>query len=447
MKFHLYRYVGCPALLLALGLGPVPAGGGQSEPNPPAEGTLGVPDRDIAYSGLLAPAWKQTWDLARQLVRERKLGEARIQYQLLLEKKPGVDEARWEYTTILIEQEHWDEAGRQLEQLLEHDPENGKYVLALARVSLMTGNYDRALSLYGQFYERNPDSPRAVKALHGLVTVLERQKRPEMVLPLVEQLMLREPENGALQLKAARLALELDKVERARNLLQPLRHREPDNPEVISLLARAADRLGLVEEAALWYQVLVGLEPENRQANRWLLKYYHDLNRPAMELRHVETLLKGSPDDAPLLERAGVLNMELGQTGRALDYFHFAQMLDPDSERLAGEKKKAEEKLARELVALVENRGADMLWADLDRITSDRVGVYRAMAELLQAQGKEEELIAVLRILYLEDGLTTAECCELARLLQDRSQGPVPGCCETAANRPADGLESQNKTP
>ncbi|WP_457574613.1 tetratricopeptide repeat protein [Desulfolithobacter sp.] len=447
MKFRLYRYVGCTTLTLALLFGPGPAGGGQSEPNSPAAGTLGVPERDIAYPGLLAPAWKQTWDLARQLVRERKLGEARIQYQLLLEKKPGVDEARWEYATILIEQKHWDEAGPQLEQLLEHDPENEKYVLALARVSLMTGNYDRALSLYGQFYERNPDSPKAVKALHGLVTVLERQKRPEMVLPLVEQLMLREPGNSALQLKAARLALELDKVERARNLLQTLRHREPDNPEVIGLLARAADRLGLVGEAALWYQVLVGLDPENRQANRWLLTYYHDLNRPAMELRHVEILLKGSPDDAVLLERAGVLNMELGQTGRALDYFHFAQMLDPDNERLAGEKKKAEKKLARELVALVENRGADMLWADLDRITSDRVGVYRAMAELLQAQGKQVELIAVLRILFLENGLTMAECCELTRLLQDRGQGPLPGCCDTAVNSPADGLESQNKAP
>ncbi|WP_456384620.1 tetratricopeptide repeat protein [Desulfolithobacter sp.] len=446
MKPHLYKYFSSTVLLFFL-LGPVQADDGKSGAVLPSEGALGVPERDIAYPDLLAPAWKQTWDLARQLVRDRKLDEARIQYQLLLGKKPGVDEARWEYTTILIEQKHWDEAGRQLEQLLEHDPENGKYVLALARVSLMTGNYDRALSLYGQFYERNPDSPRAVNALHGLVTVLERQKRPEMVLPLVEQLMLREPQNRALQLKAARLALELDKVERARNLLQTLRVKEPYNPEVIGLLAKAADRLGLVGEAALWYQVLVGLEPENQEANRWLLKYYHALNQPAMELRHVEALLKGNPEDVSLLERAGMLNMELGQTGRALDYFYFSQILDPDNELLAGEKKKAEEKLARELVALVENRGADMLWDDLDRITSDRIGVYRAMARLLQAQGKQEEQIAVLRILFLENGLTADECCLLARLLQDRGQGTPPDCCQPAANSPGKDLERKDNTP
>jgi len=105
-----------------------------------------VPARNIKYDESLSPDWKMTWDLARRLYQEKKYKEALVQYEILLGRKENVCEARWEYTSILLLLERWEQACEQLDQLLTVEPENKKYLFAQGNASLQCGRIDRAAS-------------------------------------------------------------------------------------------------------------------------------------------------------------------------------------------------------------------------------------------------------------------------------------------------------------
>ncbi len=389
----------------------------------PAAEVVAVPDHDVqCENNKLAPDWKLIWDQARQLAREKKYREALVQYELLFGRKENIDEARWEYTTILLHLERWRQAETQLEMLTAHEPDNKSYLFALAQVSLSMGNVERAVKLYGQLYGQTPGSPEAVPALEGLIRALERQGQDEALLPLVEQLILRKPDDLNLQKKLARLSIKLNRTGKAGDLLQKLRQSSPNDPEVLLLSARLQEKLGHVRQAAAFWRRLVVLEPGNREGRRRLMLYYRSRGNGAMELKQIEALLSKRPDDTGLLDRGAKLNMELGRADRALEYYDCSLALKPDDKAIVRMMHEARKTLARDLLALVENNGSRMLWQDLVKVTADRPGVYRAIAGLLREQGKVAELIDVLTIIHQEDPADKQAGGELADLLEKQGR-------------------------
>lgn len=414
----------------------------------PAAESVAVPDHDVQYeNNKLAPDWKLIWDQARQLAREKKYREALVQYELLFGRKENIDEARWEYTTILIHLERWRRAETQLDMLTAHDPDNKKYLLALAQVSLALGNVERAVKLYGQLYGQAPDSPEAVPALAGLIRALERQGQDEALLPLIEQLILRKPDDLNLQKKLARLSIKLNRTGKAGDMLQKLRQSSPDDPEVLLLSARLQKKLGHAQQAAAFWRRLVALEPENQEGRRQLMLYYRDWGNGPMELKQIEALLKKNPGDTGLLDRGAELNMELGRADRALEYYDCSLALKPDDKAIVRMRYEARKVLARDLLALVENNGSRMLWQDLVKVTADRLGVYRAIADLLREQGKVAELIDVLTIIHQEDPRDKRAGVELVGLLEKQGRVNEVRLLRKEMNRVGTINKSKGKTP
>ncbi|GBE13160.1 tetratricopeptide repeat protein [bacterium BMS3Bbin14] len=414
----------------------------------PATESVAVPDHDVqCENNKLAPDWKLIWDQARQLAREKKYREALVQYELLFGRKENIDEARWEYTTILIHLERWRHAETQLDMLTAHNPDNKNYLLALAQVSLAMGNVERAVKLYGQLYGQAPDSPEAVPALEGLIRALERQGQDEALLPLIEQLILRKPNDLNLQKKLARLSLKLNRTGKAGDMLQKLRQIAPNDPEVLLLSARLQKKLGHVQQAAVFWRRLVALEPGNQEGRRQLMLYYRDWGNGSMELKQIEALLKNNPGDIGLLDRGAELNMELGRADRALEYYDCSLALKPDDKAIVRMRHEAQKVLARDFLALVENNGSRMLWHDLVKVTADRPGVYRAIADLLREQGKVAELIDVLTIIHQEDPGDKQAGVELADLLEKQGRVNEARLLRKEMNRAGKINKSEKKKP
>ncbi len=360
-----------------------------------------VPDRDVQYAAnSKVPQWKIDWDQARALYRSGKIGQALVQYELLLQRKSTVDEARWEYTGLLIQEKRWQQAGSELDTLLAREPDNRKYLLARARVSLEEGFAKQAVKQYGQLYDGSPSSDDALEALTGLVAALDKMGNREAQLPLLEQLLLRKPGDLSLVKQIGTLALEIGHPEKARDVLQKPLEDNPDDVELLRLTAQALDGLGDRDKSAEYWQRIITLNADDIQACQWLASYYQQQGDADTALFYIEHQLKKDPANVDLILQAAVLQDKTGHPGRALDYLSLYLDLVPNDQRVLLERTRIRKELATNLITFVQNKKAQQLWQDLRRITGDREGVYQQMAEWLRQHGKKEELTDVLLVLY-----------------------------------------------
>jgi len=394
-----FRFI-CLLFILACSQSVVVAGAGVSDKPELLPPQMSVPDRDIQYSGNESlPQWKIDWDQARSLCRKGKIGQALVQYELLLQEKSTVDEARWEYTSLLVREKRWQQAGKELETLLVHDPGNRKYLLARAGVSLQEGHAEQAIKQYGQLYEGHPAGADALEALTGLIAALDRQGNKEAQLPLLEQLLLRKPGDLALLKKTGRLALDLGRAKKARDLLERPFKEHPDDVDLLRLLARAERRLHDPGQEACYYQQLVALLPDDAEANASLATYYQGQGNSAMALVHVRRQLKNNPGNTDLILQAARLYRRMKRLGRALDYYALYLEVVPENQDVLQEREQVRGELASNLLPLVANNKVTRIWQDVEEMTGDCAGVFQRLADLCRQQGKQVERREILLLL------------------------------------------------
>ncbi len=383
---------------------------------------LSAPDREIRYEETLSPDWKNNWDLARELYRQQKFREALVQYEFLLAEKENIDEARWEYVTLLLHLERWRQAGEQLEKLIGNEPDKRDYRLAIARVQFETGKFESALRIYEHLYQSAPDDSSSVPVLKGLIRTLKEKQRDAEIIPYLEQLITYEPDEPELQLELATIAIEQGLLPKANKTLAHLEYSRPDDSAVLFLYAQLHEKLGNTDAAAGYWQQLVSSNHDNMEAHYQLHRYYQDKENWAMSLKHVEIMLKITPSDPALLEAAAELNLRMDRIDKALEYYDYTLVIQPTNKIILQKKKEAQLKLAEDLVVLVENNGSHQLWQDLVNVTSDRPGVYRQIANLLRLKGENEELIEVLTLICLEDPHDDKTLNELTVMLKNRGR-------------------------
>lgn len=394
----------------------------KAAPVPAAPAAQEVPARDVRYEETQSPEWKANWDLARKLYREKKYREALVQYELLLSQKESVDEARWEYATLLLRQERWQHAGEQIEKLLANDPDNLEYLFAMAEVDMKTARIEDAIGRYQRLYIITAREQENIKALEGLIAALEAREMRREVQFYLEKLIALQPERSDLRLKLAGLALADGRFKVTGEILDRLEKDHPADLQVLRLQAALQRQLGNREAEACYHQKIIAVEPENTAAHAMLQQYYYDRQNWAMSLKHLEFLLKQTPQAPATLETAAELNVRLGRLDRALEYYDYLLTLNPANKDILEKKRKAQHELAGDLVVLVENDGSQMLWQDLVKVTSDRSGVYREIAGLLRASNNTDELIEVLTLICQEDPKDEQALSELADLLRQKGR-------------------------
>jgi len=397
---------------------------GAGEKNNSIKAESSVPDRDVQYAeNSKLPRWKVDWDQARALYRRGKVGQALVQYELLLQRKSTLDEARWEYACLLIQEKRWQQAANELDFLLARAPDKRSYLLARAKVSLEEGFAEQAVKQYGQLYEGGPSGDDALEALTGLVAALDKMGNRKAQLPLLEQLLLRKPGDLSLLKQIGKLALELGQPEKTREILSKPLEDNPDDVELLRLVAQAVEDLGDRDETVVYRQRIAVLVDDDIQTCQWLALYYQQEGDFDKALFYVERQLKIDPGAADLILRAARLYDKTGHPGRALDYFSLYLDLVPDDQIVLAERDRIRRELAINLVTFIEKKRARQLWQDLRSITSDREGVYLQLAQWFRQHGEKTELTEVLLILYRQHPDDRQLYQELVPLME--SQGRV----------------------
>jgi tetratricopeptide (TPR) repeat protein len=111
--------------------------------------------------------------LARIGIARKVFDDAELLLGALLELAPGYRAARREYAEVLVELHKYPEARRQIERLLEEDPDNAPHYRGLyATTAVGLGEHERAVSLYRELLTGTPaDADLHLSIAHALKTL------------------------------------------------------------------------------------------------------------------------------------------------------------------------------------------------------------------------------------------------------------------------------------
>lgn len=362
-----------------------------------------TPDREIVpVDAPDTPLWKSYWDAGRDLARQGKYVIAAEYYKELILRKPQIEEAKWEYCKVLFKLEEFDVAAPLLESLIEANPYQDDYIAMAGHVALQKGEYNRAANYLGQVYTRKPEGEQGVNALEGLVEALQQLGKAENAFILMEQLRQRSPKNTILLHKLAKSAYQQGLVEKSTDYYELLLEKSEEDEELLKEIAEMLSTAGKKQSAAMVWRRLLVIDPENIRYHKKMIAFYLDAGQKKEALPHILSVLKNDRYFEPslLLTTARIYVAELGRSDKALRYYERYLRLVPTDKAAAQELQKARITVAGNLVVIVENDGAEMLWKDLQKVTENRLALFNLMADNLQKADNSQSLIKLLEIIF-----------------------------------------------
>ena len=341
------------------------------------------------------------WDDGRAHTRNQQYEKAIPYYLEVLKQKPNIEEVKWELCRVYMETKQYDEASLLLDSLLEINGNRIEYLLAAGNISLLTQKENQAVLYFGQALEQDPGGKFYLESLEGLIEAMIRQGKRQLAIPLMEQLYQSGGATPELLLNLAQSSSEAGNLEKANFYYQELISKYRISPPVMRQAAYVLEQLEEYDSAAALWERYLG-EVADIYLRQKLADYYLAEMKYQEALPHLIILLdRGINREEYLLQVGNIYLLTLGRADKALGYFERYASEFPEGEDVSTEIENIRLILANNLLSIVENNGVWTLWTDLAKITPDRVGIYRAMADLLEALGKNKELLEVLQIIHI----------------------------------------------
>ncbi len=363
-----------------------------------------APEKDIIILGEepQEPAWKSMWDQGRFHARNQQFEKAIPFYQDVLRQKPNIEEVKWELCRVYMETENFDQASLLLDSLLEVNGDRIEYLLTAGELALLTNKENQAAVYFGQALELDPGGKFYSQALQGLIDSLIRQGKRELAIPLMEQLFQSGGESPTLLLDLAEFLSQAGDLSKASYYYQELINKYRITHQVLFQASQVFEQIDEMETAAALWERYLGEGQESLLLRQKLAEYYLSQSRYQQALPHLIILLDHNINREEYLLQVGkIYLLTLGRADKALRYYENYTSEFPEGEDVASQIENIRLILANNLLSIVENDGVWILWNDLAKITPDRVGIYLAMADLLEALGKTEELMEVLQIITI----------------------------------------------
>ncbi len=369
----------------------LPLTGYAAEPSAPPSGKQVVPARTIQLKEDKDVAWKALWDQGRELVRNGRLAEAVPVYEALLVMREGLEAARWELVTILLQLKREEGALPHLELLVEAAPRNLQYLLALAEASRGQGNGARAVELYKKVLQREPDN---LLALRGAASALLAQQKKAEAATMLEALLQREPARLALREELANLYYEMGAYDRARAHFTVLARENQADPAILLKTAQAYDKSGLESQAVEYWQRLART-PQSAEAKERLTAYYLKGGKADEALVYLLPLFEKEPSSPRLLKRLGQIYFSLSRLPEALAYFERYISIKPEDKEVLRQVIDIHAALGNKTEVTVLGRGFTLESTPNLENLERGAGQYEVNGELQEAVALYDQILAV----------------------------------------------------
>jgi len=365
-----------------------------------------APDKQITVisKDSKEPLWKQRWDMAREQTNRKDFLKAIELYNEVLKEKPHIEEVKWELSKVLIAIKDYEKASILLKSLIETDGDRIDYLISAGNIALFKQQYEQAGLYFGQAYEQDPGGKQAREALVGLIESLKAQRKTQITIPLIEQLYQRGEITPELLLDLARYTKETGILAKSQHYFSELVTKYRVTTSVLKESAYVIEEVGNIDEAALLWKRYIEENPSDLEFRQKYVNYLLEKKRFSDALPDLLVLLDNNINRENLLLVTGKIYLfTQGRPDKALGYFERFRDEFPEGKDVSSDIANIQLIMANDLLSIVENDGVWMLWRDLAKITPDRIGIYRAMADLLENLNKEKELIEVLELITIHD--------------------------------------------
>ncbi len=292
---------------------------------------------------------------ARMLVAQKRLADARSEFQKLLAGFPGNTDVMFAVALLSLQLNDYAAAETNLKRLLEsnyRDKDNVR--LYLGQAAEEQKNFPEALRWYGEVAE----GEQYVQAQIRYAQVLSKEGKLEAARAHLQQASARSGEQRVqLILAEAQLLRDANQPKAGFDLLARALDRLPNDPDLLYDYAMLAERIERMDILETSLRKLIGLRPEHAHAYNALGYSLADRNQRLPEARElIEKALKLAPDDFFIIDSMGWVLYRMGDLKDALGYLRRAFAGRPDPEIAAH--------LGEVLWALGERDAAERVWRD-----------------------------------------------------------------------------------
>jgi tetratricopeptide (TPR) repeat protein len=204
----------------------------------------------------------------------------------------------------------FDQAREHFERLRERQPRNPSVLFGLARCAAGTGANDKAMRLFNQLLESNPNDWMVLTERGWLAVQLDRPQDGEADLRRADalgppdvpptrlvkclRLLGKDEEARKYQEKVDRILADR---KRAAELGDLIREKVPDDPEPRYELGCILLRHGRARDAVHWFNTALAKDPGHRKTHEALLEFYQSVRAFPQAERH-RRFLQGLPDQS-----------------------------------------------------------------------------------------------------------------------------------------------------
>lgn len=320
----------------------------------------------------LRPDWEMAAYLQAQVLMRASRGEAVSFMEEFLERNRGAKDIQLLLARTLVGERRYGDAKRNFDQLLQAYPDNPEIVYSVAILALQLDDKGLAEAQLKHFVtldvqDRNPayyylgqiveDDKRTDEALSYYAQVLSgehylpaqirrarllaEQGKLDQGRELLRNAKVEKPEER-IQLLIAEAALlrEADRVQEAFDFLESQLAAHPEQPELMYESALLSERLKKPEIMETRLRRLIELRPDNPQAYNALGYAYADRNERLPEARQlIEKALSLAPEDGAILDSMGWVLFRQGDLTGALSYLErsYGKREDPEIAAHLGE--------------------------------------------------------------------------------------------------------------
>jgi len=283
------------------------------------------------YLGVHPAAKDVRLGYARMLVADKKISQARSQFQQLLTAHPANADIALAVGLLSMELRDFDAAEASFKKVLElghKDPGTARFYLA--RVYEETKRMDMAMEWYRSVEGGDQYLPAQAK----YASLLAKQGRMSEARKHLQQLPADNNQQRAqLILAEAQLLRDAGAHQEVFNLLSSSLEKLPNYPDLLYDRALVAERLGKVDVMEQDLRKLIQLKPDYAHAYNALGYSFADRGHRLPEaLALIEKAVKLAPDDPHIIDSLGWVHYRMGNLKEGIKYLNQAFAVRPDPE-------------------------------------------------------------------------------------------------------------------
>jgi tetratricopeptide (TPR) repeat protein len=335
-----------------------------------AQASVSAGDEDAAIAAIrrasaLRPDWELAALLEAQIAQRRSPAAAAKVLGDFVAKNPNSREARLNYARVLVMDKRLPEARKQFEAVLAANPGNTEVIYAVGLLAFQLKdfpvaeeNMKRLLSLgyrdangvryllgqiaeeqkqwpqAMQWYERITEGEQLIPARMRSANVLARQGKLDEARSFLKRAAAENPDEEAQLIVAeAQLLREANRNQDAFTLLREALQKEPDQPELLYDYALTAEKLERFDVLESNLRKLIEVRPDHAHAYNALGYSFAERKLRLPEARKlIERALELAPDDYFILDSLGWVLYREGDLKGAAEQLRRAYSGRPDAE-------------------------------------------------------------------------------------------------------------------